>query len=446
MYVKLIQPRMKKRPMDTEMKTRMSPPLGLYTIANILKKEHQISVENENLHPINYTDQPDVVGISVTVDVLPRAIEIAKVFRAEGIPVIAGGIHVMTAREYIPADCFDSLCMGMAEGTWPYIVQDLQSGRLKPVYRCEKELKGEDTVSPAYDMINSSEYLYCNIVHTSRGCPFRCDFCYNSSKERNYIKRPIEAVVRDIQAVNSKHIMFIDDNFIGDIAWAKHLAAAIKPLNIKWNAAVSINIANHLDLLDQMKESGCQSLFIGFESINRNSIADVHKVQNNIDQYEAAVEAIHSRKIMINASFVFGLDSDTVDTFSQTLDWIVAHKIETVTSHILTPYPGTVLYKDMLESNRIKIFDLSDYNTANVVFQPKEMSEQDLYNGYLWMYRNIYSFQNIIKRMPKSKEQILPYLMFNLFYRKFGRFTNFLCKLITYKRIGYIGEKLSRYF
>ena len=445
MYIKLIQPKIKKRPMDSDIKSRMSPPLGLYTIANILRNEHKISVENENIQPIDFNDQPDAVGITVTVDALPRAIEIAKLFRNKGIPVIAGGIHITTAGDTIPSDCFDSLCIGMAELTWPNIIQDLKNGCLKSVYRCDRCLTGEETLSPAYDMIKSNQYLYCNIVHTSRGCPYKCDFCYNSSKERYYIKRPIEAVLKDIEDTKSRHIMFIDDNFIGDIPWTEQLVSALKPLNIKWNAAVSVNIVHNLSLLDQMKESGCQSLFIGFESINCNSLNSVHKVQNDFNIYEAAVEEIHSRGIMINASFVFGLDSDTTDIFPETLSWIVSHKIETVTSHILTPYPGTKLYEKLLEDNRIKSYDLSLYNTASVVFEPLNMSEKELFDGYIWMYKQIYSFKNIRKRLPKSKEQIVPYLVFNICYRKFGRITDILCKMISYKKIGFLAERISKY-
>lgn len=126
MYIKLIQPKMRKRPMDSDMKRRMSPPLGLYTIANIIRNEHKISVENENVRPINFDDQPDAVGISVTVDALPRAIEIAKHFRSKGIPVIAGGIHISNAKDSIPHGCFDFLCIGMAELTWPDILIDLK--------------------------------------------------------------------------------------------------------------------------------------------------------------------------------------------------------------------------------------------------------------------------------------------------------------------------------
>lgn len=445
MYIKLIQPKMEKRPMDTDIKIHMAPPLGLYTIASILRTDHRVVVENENIQDITYDDHPDIVGITVTVDAFPRAVDIARKFRGSGVKVVAGGIHITTAAQSIPSDSFDVLCIGAAEGTWPDIVKDFKTGKLKSIYRCSPSMCGRDIISPAYDMLRTDEYLYCNVVHTSRGCPFRCDFCYNSSEERRYINRPIEDVMKDIQAVNSKHVMFIDDNFIGNISWTYELLERLKLLHIKWNAAVSINVVETPGLLDKMKESGCQSLFIGFESINQNSICDVHKIQNDTSSYNAAVRTIHDRGIMINASFVFGLDGDTKETFQHTLDWIVENRIETVTSHIFTPYPGTRLYDDLKKAGRILTSDLSLYNTAHVVFSPLGMTEDELHEGYLWIYKKVYSIKNIMRRMPKAKDQILPYLMFNLFYRKFRRFTDFLCKRITYKRIGRLGEKFSRY-
>jgi len=444
MYIKLIQPKMEKRPMDTDIKTHMAPPLGLLTIINMLRSEHRVVLENENIEEISY-DKPDLVGISITVDVLPRAIEIAKKFREQGCVVVAGGIHITTAVETVPKDCFDVLCVGAAEGTWPDIIQDYQNGTLKYIYRCSRKLTGSDIVPPAYDFIEKEKYLYCNVFHTSRGCPFRCDFCYNSGADQAFLNREIDDVIKEIQAAGRKHVMFIDDNFVGNKEWTYKFLQALKPLKVKWNAAVSINIAMDEKLLDLMKESGCQGLFIGFESINADSIADVHKVQNHRDTYENAVCEIHKRGIMINASFVFGLDGDTKETFQRTLDWIVKNKIETVTSHILTPYPGTALHRRLKEEHRILEEDLSLYNTAHVVFQPKNMTEQELMDGYLWMYRNIYSFKNIIRRIPENKSQRAAYWMFNLFYRKWGKFTDHLCKIITYKRIGILGEKMSRY-
>lgn len=444
MIVKLIQLKMNKRPMDTDLKIRMSPSLGLLTIANILNKDHNIIMENENIRDINFNEEIDIVGITVTVDVLPRAIEVAKIFRAKNIPVVVGGIHITAVPEgYL--DYFDVISVGMAETTWPDIIRDLENGSLKKIYYCNTKISGSDIVSPAYNLINKKDYLYSNIVSTSRGCPFKCDFCYNScnSYSNFYVNRPIKDVIKDIKTIGKKHIMFIDDNFIGNPKWTKEFLLAIEPLRIKWNAAVTANIANMPELLDLMAKTGCQSLFIGFESINNESLSTVHKKQNNVTQFENLVSEIHKRGIMINASFVFGLDGDTKETFNSTLKWIVDNKIETVTSHILTPYPGTKLYDDMLKAGRITDFNLSNYNTANVVFNPKNMTADELYNGYIDIYNKIYSFKNIIKRIPKSKKQVMPYLAFNLLYRKFGRLSEKICNLLTFEIIGQVGELLA---
>ena len=444
-YVKLVQPKMNKRPMDTDIKLHMAPPLGLLTIAAILRDENKVVIENENISPINYDDVPDIVGISVTVDALPRAVMIAKKYREKGAVVVAGGIHISTALKTINEEWFDALSVGAAEGTWPDIMEDLKNNSLKKIYRCRQPLLSDEIRDPAYDMVKSSEYLYCNVIHTSRGCPFKCDFCYNSGSEQQFVNRNIDAVIEEIKKLNKKHIMIIDDNFTGNPEWTRKFLARLKELHVRWNAAVSINTAYDEKMLDLMKESGCQGLFIGFESISQDSVSDVHKVQNKTVNYEKAIKAIHDRGIMINASFVFGLDSDNKDTFKKTLDWIVKNKIETVTSHILTPYPGTVLYDRMKSEGRIISDDLSLYNTANVVFKPANMTAEELYNGYLWMYKHIYSFKNIIKRIPEKKEQRAAYLMFNFFYRKFGKFSDFLCKIISYEKIGVMGEKLSKY-
>lgn len=237
--------------------------------------------------------------------------------------------------------------------------------------------------------------------------------------------------------------MFIDDNFIGNPQWTKEFLKAIQPLKLKWNAAVSANIGAMPDLLDEMKKSGCQSLFIGFESLNNGAVNNVHKKQNSTGKYEVLVDEVHKRGIMINASFVFGLDGDDCTSFQTTLDWIVRNRIETVTSHILTPYPGTAVYEQFVRQGRIIENDLSKYNTANVVFQPKNMTPEELYHGYLWIYKNVYSFKNINKRIPKSRNQWIPYLAFNFIYRKFGRLTKKICNLITYRRIGKFAEWIS---
>lgn len=441
MRILLIQPRMHKRPMDTDLKTRMSPSLALLTLLNLTPAEHTVTLVNENIQPVDYAADADLVGITITLDVMPRACEIARAFQARGIPVVAGGIHVTCCPEMCQPH-FDAICIGAAERIWAPMLADAALGRLKPTYHDMDGFEGREVASPLYKALDTRHYLYTNVISTSRGCPNRCDFCYNSATHRAHVRRPVEAVLADIRALKTRHVMFIDDNFIGDPAHTRRLLEALHGLDLKWNAAVTTAILDHPDLLDMMAETGCQSLFIGFESLNNAALSGVHK-DNRFERYEALVEAIHSRGIMINASMVFGLDGDGPGVFADTLAWLVRHRIETLTSHILTPYPGTRLHARMQAQGRIIDTDLSKYNTAHVVFTPKSMTAQELYDGYLWIYRQFYTFANIWRRMPKSRSQRAPYLLFNLLYRKFGRLSAALARLIPMRLLGRLSSWLS---
>lgn len=442
MKVFLIQPMMRMRPMDTTLKTRMSPSLGLLTVAQSIREGNGIEIINENVgDKIDYDGGADIVGITVTVDTLPAAAAIAAEFRKRGVPVVAGGIQITCAPESA-REHFDTLCIGFAEKTWPQIMADLKKGDLKKEYKCIR-ISPEEILSPAYDMIDKRKYLFVNVVSTSRGCPFKCEFCYNSTANirNSFVTRPIDDVIADIKTLKRSHIMFIDDNFIGNPGWTREFLERIKPMKIKWNAAVSANVVEIPGMLDLMKESGCQGLFIGFESLNQESIRTARKGQNNIARYEYLIEEIHKRGIMINASFVFGLDDDDPGTFDRTLDWIVKNKIETVTSHILTPYPGTAQHARMTAEGRITTTDQTLYTTSEVVFNPAKMTPQELKEGYLEIYRRIYSFSNIMKRMPRH--QRVGYLLFNFLYRKYGKLTEKICSGIGYNRIGFVCENLT---
>ena len=439
MKILLIQPKMHKRPMDTELKTRMSPSLALLTLWNLTPPGHEVILCSENCERLDENRDADLVGITVTLDVMPRACEIARKFQRRGIPVVAGGIHVTCS----PADCaphFDAICVGPAERVWARMLEDAQMGRLQKIYQDTQGFRGEEIASPRH--AESCKHLFSNLVLTSRGCPNRCSFCYNSCENRCYVTRPIEDVLRDIRALGTRHVLFIDDNFIGTPEYTRELLHSISGMNLVWQAAVTADILDMPDLLDLMAQTGCRSLFIGLESINEASLQSVNK-HSQAARYEQLVKAIHRRGIMVNASMVFGLDGDGPDVFRRSLDWLVEHKIETLTSHILTPYPGTQLHRRMAQAGRIADHDLSHYNTAHVVFQPKGMTAQELYAGYRWMYRQFYSLRNIARRLPKSKRQRVPYLLFNLFYRKFGRATSAVARLIPMRVLGKLGAWMA---
>ena len=442
MKVILIQPKMRMRPMDTTLKTRMAPSLGLLTVANVIREGNDVNLLNENVEDVDFSRvDADIAGITVTVDTLPRAIEIAAALRERGIKVVAGGIHITSCPDSAEG-YFEALCIGFAEKTWPDIIADFKAGSLKPRYSCIR-LRPEEIVAPAYDMIDSKKYLYVNVISASRGCPFKCEFCYNSCANirDSFVCRRVEDVVADIRSIGKRHVMFIDDNFIGNPRWTQEFLKVIKPMKLKWQAAVSANVVDIPGLLDEMKEAGCKGLFIGFESLSEDALRGVSKNQNSVARYERLVEEIHSRGIMVNASFVFGLDGDTPDTFRHTLDWIVRHRIETVTSHILTPYPGTKQHADMLESGRIVNFNQRDYTTSEVVYTPAALTPQELKNGYEQIYKDIYSWKNIMRRLPRHQKAA--YLLFNIFYRKYGRLTERVCRAIGYERIGRICENIA---
>jgi radical SAM superfamily enzyme YgiQ (UPF0313 family) len=444
MKIKFIQPRMSLRPMDSELKRLIAPSLALLTLASLTPKHHEVYIEDENIKELILSDEPDMVGITVNVDTSNHAYEIADIYRKKKIPVILGGIHVSANPEEALKHA-DSVCIGEAEELWEKILNDVQKGELKQRYYNSNPTELSKVPVLKRDFINSSQYLYTNIVVTSRGCPFSCEFCYNSCDyvHHKYRNRNIEDVLEEIKNLGTKHIMFIDDNFIGDINWTRSFLREIKPLKLKWNAAVSANIWHHLDLLDEMSDCGCQSLFIGFESINKSSTDNVNKCQNRTVDYEKLISEIHSRKIMVNASLVFGLDYDGPDTFRNTLNWLVKNKVETMTAHILTPYPGTLLYKRFMEENRIIDFNLSNYNTSQVVFRPKNLTPEELYKGYLWMYKEFYSLKNIIRRIPENREQWISYFLFSFVYRKFGKATSKIAKLGLLSKLGKLARRLS---
>jgi len=393
MKILLVQLKMNKRPMDTDLKIRMSPSLSLLTLMNLTPPGHDAKIINENVEKIDFSAEADLVGITITLDVMPRAIQIAAEFRRRGIPVVAGGIHVTCC----PEDClpyFDAICIGPAERVWAKIIRDAEQSILEKEYCDILDFRGDEIVSPMYSHIERNKYLYTNVILTSRGCPNRCSFCYNSCRNRLYIRRPIHDVIKDIEALGTHHVLFIDDNFIGDPNYTRKLLNEIKDMNLIWNAAVTTKILDFPDLLDLMSKTGCRSLFIGLESINAESLKSVNK-DNQVKRYEELVEALHSRGIMINASMVFGLDGDDRDTFKRTLDWLVKMRVETLTSHILTPYPGTALYRSMDAQERIVDHNLEKYNTSHVVFKPTGMTPEELYNGYRRIYRQFYSFKDL---------------------------------------------------
>lgn len=444
MEIKLISPKMSRRPMDTAFKTQMAPSLALLVLGALTPARHRVVMEDENVEKLNLNDHPDLVGITVKVDTAMRSYEIARGYRERGVPVILGGIHPTACPEENLAHA-DSIAVGEAEETWPQILADAERGKLQRVYRQSSPTDLSRSPIPDWRLIRGKNYLFTNTLVAGRGCPWRCDFCYSSSPNvaPGHRMKPVRQILREIESLGVNHVFFIDDNFIGDMGRCRELLFLMQGLGLTWHTAVSADIGSREDILDLMSASGCKSLFIGFETINQNNLVCSGKRQNKVEEYDRTIKKIHERGIMVNASMVFGFDSDGPEVFRDSLEWLVSRKLETMTCHILTPYPGTKFYKRLLAENRITDFDLNHYNTARAVFRPKLMSQRQLEEGYLSMYREFYSLPNILARLPKAKSQWTAFLMFNFFYRKLGPVFSLLGRMGLMSLLGRLGQIIA---
>lgn len=444
MWIKLISPRVTLRPMDSAFKRQMAPPMSLLVLGALTPQRHKVTLTDENIEKLNLDDSPDLVGITVKADTAARSFDIARSYRQKGIPVVFGGIYPTTCPEENAAHA-DACVIGEAEQLWPEVIKDTEAGRLKKVYRSENPPDLSLVPLPRWELIADKNYLYTNTLTVGRGCPWRCRFCYNSSENLHagYRVKPLESVLKEIRSLKSRHVMFIDDNFIADPAEARKILKAFIPLGLTWHTAVSADIGKYDDILDMMAESGCRSLFVGFETLNPASLHQAKKRQNRIEEYEQIISKIHSRGLMVNASVVFGFDDDGPDVFEKTTDWLIDQKIETMTAHILTPYPGTAFYSQLLADNRIIDHDLTHYNTSRAVFTPAGMTTGQLEAGYLEAYRRFYSWPAIYKRIPRDIRRLAPYLMFNLFYRKYGKVVSSLGAVGLMRFLGSLGSRLS---
>jgi radical SAM superfamily enzyme YgiQ (UPF0313 family) len=441
--IKLISPKMSKRPMDSHFKVQMSPPLCLLVLAGLTPLHYKICVEDENVEKLDLNDQPDLVGITVKADTRNRSAQIAEAYRQRGIPVVMGGIHPTSC----PDDCAplaDSVVVGEAEQIWPRLLHDFEGDQLQPRYHQTTPVALSDTPMPRWDLLGAKNYLFTNTLVMSRGCPFTCDFCYSSNDNihSGYRTKGVNQILQEIESLNSRHVFFIDDNFIGSIKFTRQLLTALKPMQLTWHTAVSANIVRHDDVLNLMAEAGCKSLFIGFESVNEDNLAAYNKKQNKRQLYETLIQKVHARDMMVNASIVFGFDHDTPDVFERTTTWLIDQKVETMTAHILTPYPGTRLFSKLHKEGRIIDYNFDHYNTSYAVFTPRQMTPRELESGYKMAYKKFYSTRGILSRLPSSPNRRVPFLLFNFFYRKWGRFFSTVGKFGFMTYIGRLGKAL----
>ena len=425
MFVKLISPRSPVQFVSRREKAINFSRLSLATVAALFPRGTKIEIINDSIEEIDYDEAVDLVGITSITSTAPRAYEIADRFREKGIPVLMGGIHPSALPEEAIKHA-DSVVIGEAEGQIKRVVNDLKNGKLQKFYRCETRPSLKNLPLPRTDLYQKNKYYKeLHMIQTTRGCPFNCDFCsVTDFFGQTYRTRPIADIVREIKTVSRRTlIFFVDDNIAGYPKYAKELFKALIPLKIKWFGQASLVIAKNRELLRLAAKSGCTSLFMGIESVSPNSLKEVGKSMNKVEDYKESIKIIHGHGIGIVGAFIFGFDSDKKSVFEETVSFIDKNQIELASLAILTPLPGTRLYDKMEKEGRIIERDWSKYTIGEVVFQPKLLTVEELQEGYYWARKHVSSFNSIYKRTFHLRKSSLLYIPINFLMRKASRAT-----------------------
>lgn len=433
MKIKMILPALTeaKSPYWRPIKYSLFPPLGLATLAAYCLPDDEIELQDEHVEELNMNDNPEIAVIQVYITSAYRSYAIADHYRRKGTYVCLGGLHVSS----LPAEAMghgDSIFIGPGEDIFPKFLEDFRKRVPKKIYvNSAREI---ETVPPVRrDLIKRHLYLVPNSIVVSRGCPHHCDFCYKDAffaNGKSFYTQRVDAALKEIERLPGKHLYFLDDHLLGNYKFASALFEGMKGMNRVFQGASTVDAILRGDLIEKAADAGLRSVFVGFETLSPSNLSQSNKKQNLGKNYEAAIQRLHSLGIMINGSFVFGLDDDHKDVFKRTVDWGVKNGLTTCTYHILTPYPGTRLYQLMEKENRILHHQWNLYDTRHVVYKTRSLSVNDLKKGYDWAYRSFYSWANIGKASLQHDDlkQIIKHFTYAGGWKKFEPLWNFIIK------------------
>lgn len=398
MKVKMILPALTEAlsPFWRPIKYHLFPPLGLATIASFFDENDEIDLQDEHVERLNLHDAPDLVVIQVYITSAYRAYELADHYRQTGAYVVLGGLHV-TALPDEAAQHADTIFLGPGEDTWPQFLQDWRAGH--PAKRYESKVRSLVGVPPIRrDLIKRHHYLVPNSIVVSRGCPHHCDFCYKDAfykGGKSFYTLPVDAALAEIDRLPGKHLYFLDDHLFGYEAFAAALFEGMKGMGRVWQGAATVQSILKPGLLEKAVAAGLRSVFVGFETLNPHNLREQHKYHNLNRDYSAAIQRLRDLGVMVNGSFVYGMDSDDETVFDRTVEWAIAQGIETATFHILTPYPGTLLYERMQVQGRMLHQNWALYDTRHTVYRPTQISPEALEAGYWRSYQEFYRWNSI---------------------------------------------------
>lgn len=395
------------------------PYLSASTLAALSPDDFEISIQDENVQELEY-NKIDVAAISIITPLAIRGYEIADRLRSEGKKVIIGGFHATWMPDEAEKHA-DAVVIGEAEDIWGEVTGDIRKGNLKKRYISISKPGLFGRAIPRRDLLKKDGYFFINTIQTTRGCPFDCDFCsVTSFYGRTYRCRPIHDIEDEIKTMSggANFLFFVDDNITGNPAHAKRLFELLKRYPFKWLSQTSITFAENTELLRLAKESGCYGMFIGFETLTQEGLNLLNKRFNKADKYAELIKRIHDHGIGIQGSFIFGYDWDTKISFETIVDFAEKTRLDSVLFTILTPYPGTRVFNRMREEGRIITTDWSKYDMAHVVYRPRNMTPDELQEGFLEANRRFYSMGSILKRLTLFRRSIQVFGPMNWGFRK----------------------------
>jgi radical SAM superfamily enzyme YgiQ (UPF0313 family) len=398
--VKMILPALTeaKSPLFRPIKYSLFPPLGLATLAGYLDEDDEVTLHDEHVETLDLDDDPDLVVIQVYITSAYRAYQIADHYRARGAHIALGGLHVTSLPEEAAAHA-DTIFLGPGEDVWPAFLADLRAGRPAPRYASMvRTLAGVPPVRR--DLIRRRSYLVPNSIVVSRGCPHSCDFCYKDAffaGGKGFYTQAVDDALAEIDRLPGRHLYFLDDHLFGNARFAAALFEGMRGMNRVWQAAGTVASVLRPGLLEAAAAAGLRSLFVGFETLSAANLREQGKVQNLRRDYSAAIRRLHDQGVMVNGSFVFGMDDDDPSVFERTVAWAVENGIETATFHILTPYPGTALHGRMARDGRMLHADWDRYDTRHAVFRPARLTPGELEAGYWGAYESFYRWGSILR-------------------------------------------------
>lgn len=401
MKITLIMPSVGRKPNRSYVKTWQMEPLALAVLAGLTPEEAEIVFYDDRFEEIDFDEGTDLVAINVETYTARRAYQIADQFRERGVPVILGGYHPTLVPEEAVLYA-DAIMVGEAECVWRDVLADVKSGTLKTVYR-STERPSLAGIKPNRKIYEGKRYMPLALVEWGRGCKFSCDFCsITSFYKATYNYRPVKEVTAEIESLKKRVVFFVDDNIGAFPAAAKQLFRELVPLKIKWVGQISINLSEDREMLELMVKSGCQGVLTGFESLHESNLIQMNKSwSNRTRDYERAVARFRDYGLVIYGTFVFGYDHDSQDSFERALDFALRQKLFFAAFNHLVPFPGTPLYRSLLEQGRLmddKWWLNPEYRFGDVVFHPRGMAAQELAETCLAYRRKFYSYSSILKR------------------------------------------------